>query len=94
MLDPLSNYDKSRHHYPWLMGSDDDPLGDTALRRATPLPSLIEIPDDRRDQDSSDSNRDLESSDPDPLLGVTDRDPNLVGPLYLPAPYQDQHIVL
>ncbi|KAH7121926.1 major facilitator superfamily domain-containing protein [Dactylonectria estremocensis] len=78
MLDPLSNYDKSRHHYPWLMGSDDDPLGDTALRRATPLPSLIEIPDDRRDQDSSDSNRDLESSDPDPLLGVTDRDPNLV----------------
>ncbi|KAF7549924.1 hypothetical protein G7Z17_g6051 [Cylindrodendrum hubeiense] len=82
MLDPLANYDKSRHHYPWLMGPEDhDPLV-TPLRRATPLPSLIEIPDSThrsgRGQDSCDSDRDLESSDPDPLLGGTTEEPNLV----------------
>lgn len=86
MLDPLSNYDKSRHQYPWLIGPDDDPLGSTPLQRATPLPSLIETPENRRDQNSSDSNRDLESSDPDPLLGVTERDPNLVGPYSIHSP--------
>ncbi|KAH6987234.1 major facilitator superfamily domain-containing protein [Ilyonectria destructans] len=82
MLDPLANYDKSRHHYPWLVGNDEHGPLDTTLRRATPLPSLIEIPDNThrpdRGQDSCDSARDLENSDPEPLLEITENDPNLV----------------
>lgn len=84
MLDPLANYDKSRHHYPWLVGNDEHGPLDTTLRRATPLPSLIEIPDNThrpdRGQDSCDSDRDLENSDPEPLLEITENDPNLVSP--------------
>ncbi|KAL6409002.1 hypothetical protein AUP68_07953 [Ilyonectria robusta] len=84
MLDPLANYDKSRHHYPWLVGNDEYGPLDTTLRRATPLPSLIEIPDNThqpgRGQDSCDSDRDLENTDPEPLLDITENDPNLVRP--------------
>ncbi|KAJ4175248.1 hypothetical protein NW754_005669 [Fusarium falciforme] len=82
-FDVLTNYEKSRHNYPWLMdeGEGHDPPDITPLRRPRPMPSLIEVLDaaHQAGQQQYGPVRDLEEqSDPETLLETPEEDPNLV----------------
>lgn len=86
-LEGLTNYEKSRQDYPWLVHDviDDRRCNSSASSRPRPLSSLIEAPDAMSQSDqTADSVGDVEEQlVPEGIVESDDEDPDLVSDLLI-----------
>jgi hypothetical protein len=90
-LEGLTNYEKSRQDYPWLVHDviDDRRYNSSASSRPRPLSSLIEVPDAMSQSDLSvESVGDVEEQlVPEYVVESEDEDPNIVCNLLIFSTY-------